>query len=132
MEKEEDTEFEYLPKEDLCQLLRRFYGELLAKDGRSYSRSSILGIRAAIQRHLTGPCYKRVINIVTGPEFRAANEVIIGKLRELKKKGFDTSKAHPPIADEDLKKIYSSNALNNDDLTGLQLKVFFEMSFQFG
>lgn len=72
MEKGENAEFEYLAVDDLCQLLRRFYGELIAKDGRSYSRSSILGIRAAVQRHLTSPPFKRVINIMTGPEFQGS------------------------------------------------------------
>lgn len=90
------------------------------------------GIRGALQRYLTGDRVQRVINIVTGPHFKAANDVLHGKLRKLKKDGLVVSKSHPPISDNDIVKMYQSGTLSNLNPTSLQLKVYFEMCMHFG
>lgn len=116
----------------MCQTLRKFYAALANKEGKSYSKSSIIGIRGALQRYLTGERVQRVVNIVTGPHFKAANDVLNGKLRKLKKDGLDVSKSHPPISDNDILKMYQSGTLSNLNPTSLQLKVYFEMCMHFG
>lgn len=132
MEKDLQPDFGQVEEENIAGLLRQFYGEMASKEGRSYSKSSILGIRAAIQRHFTGPEVNRNINIVSGPAFRAANDVITGILRDLKKEGEDKSKSHPPISELDLKQIYSTKTLSDDTPSSLQLKIFFEVCLHFG
>lgn len=97
-----------------------------------YSKSAIVGIRAAIQRHLSLPPFSQTRNITTGDAFKGANLVLHGKLRELRKQGLDTTKAHLAIPAKDIATMYSSRALSNDNPTSLQLKVFFELSIYFG
>lgn len=116
----------------LCKTLRKFYGELQNREGKSYSKSSLVSMRGALQRYLTGDRVQRVINIVTGPEFKSANDVLNGKLKQLKREGLDVSKSHPPISDNDILKMYSSGTLSNLNPTSLQLKVFLEVCMHFG
>lgn len=48
-------DFELLRPEFICVLLQEFYADMKNQDGKEYSRSALLGIRAAIQRHLVLP-----------------------------------------------------------------------------
>lgn len=125
-------DFENLPETELNAILRRFYAELHSKDGKTYSRSALLGIRAAIQRYLTSGNISRNINIITGESFKPANEVLIGLLRKMKKEGEDKTKSHPPISQYDLAKLYTSGALSDSNPWALQNKVFFEVCLHFG
>lgn len=125
-------EFEYLPDDVLCKQLRKFYAELSNQEGKQYSKSSLICIRGALHRHLTGPSYQRVVNIISGPAFKCANDVLTGKIKKLKKEGLDMSASHPPIKDADIKLMYSSGTLTDDNPTGLQLKVYFEFCLHFG
>lgn len=50
-----DQEFEGLPDETLGPLLKHFYATASTKEGLQYSKASIFGLRAAIQRHLQAP-----------------------------------------------------------------------------
>ena len=64
---------ETMPVRFLSQYLRYFYYSLLRKDGRPYAPRSLIGIRAAIHRYLSGPEVNRNINILTDREFMRAN-----------------------------------------------------------
>lgn len=112
--------------------MRKFYAELISREGKEYSRSSLLSIRAAIHRHLTGPSHKRVLNVISGPDFKCANDVLTGKIKTLKKEGLDTSTSHPAIKDSDIKLMYSTGTLSDDNPTSLQMKVYFEFCLHFG
>ena len=46
-------QFEEFETTELADLLKQFYGELRKKDGNEYSKSSLINVRAAINRHLT-------------------------------------------------------------------------------
>lgn len=116
----------------MCNVLRRFYASLVTKDGKTYSKSALIGIRGAIQRHLTGGTCKRIINIVSGPQFKSANDVFLGKIKKMKREGLDVSKSHPPISQYDIEKMYSSKTLSDDNPTALQMKIFFELCLHFG
>lgn len=132
VEKGLDTNFEKLDDEALCNLLRRFYGEIVTKEGESYSRNSLLGPLGAIQRYLIGETVQRVPNIFSGTQFKAANSVLTGKIRKMKKEGCDASKSHPAIAESDIKLMYSTKTLCDDNPTSLQLKVYYESGLHFG
>ena len=117
---------------ELSQVLRRFYGEINNKNGNPYSKSALIGIRAGLNRHLQGPPTNRAINIVTDKLFLPANKVFTGRLRILRAAGLDISSHKSIIPPGDIKKLYQSRVLSDDNPTSLQHKVFFEMSMHFG
>ena len=127
-----ETDFENLKEEVLANYLRRFYAEVRNKQGGLYSKTSLLSIRAAIYRHLTQPPQNVGFNILVDSAFIAANNVLVGQCRKLKAAGKDTSKHHPPIKQDDLKKMYESRVLSPDNPVSLQRKVFFEVVLHFG
>lgn len=122
-------EFEELPVKELAKLFKHFYAEVRTKDGSSYSRSSLLSIRRSLHRYLTSPPYRRKLNIMSG-EFQGANAVISGMIKTRQEGSED--KKHQPITEADIKKMYSSRVLSNDNPTSLQYKVFFEICLHFG
>ena len=64
--------------------------ELRQKDGSVYSRSSILGCRAAVQRHLSQDLKRRDIDVYQDEEFKGANITLDGHLnsKDMKRRGF--------------------------------------------
>lgn len=131
-ETDRPVDFETLSEEDLAQTLSVFYPSARTRDGEQYLKSSLMCIRAAIQRHLQGPPHNRNINLVGGSAFSQANSIIKGTIKEMRKEGLDKTTRHSPIHPEDLKQIYTSGALLTTTPTTLQNKVFFEISLHFG
>lgn len=114
-----------LPPRELASLIERFYGEACTKDGRPYSRSSLVGIRAGLNRYLQS--LLRPINIFTDREFMFANKILMGRIKKEDKNG-PGIKHKLPIAQQDIWKMYASGVLSNNNPTSLQNKVFFEIS----
>ena len=110
--------------EDLAQVLRKFYAEVRKKDGNLYSKTSLCAIRFGLNRH-----FKQALNvdIIKDKEFNEANRVYEAQCVELKKQGLAKTEHKPPIADEDIKKLYGSDVFNTENPTTLQNKVFFEI-----
>ena len=102
-----DQKFEDLAKEELSELLRRFYGTVLSKNGKQYSKSGLINICSAINRHLVNPPHKKTINLMEDTEFLQASKVFIGHLRDNKEKGLDTTKPQVPIEKDDLEKLFN-------------------------
>ena len=125
-------DFENLKEDVLAVYLRRFYAEVRTKDGRQYSKKSMLAIRSALFRYLTQPLNNVTFNILTDTEFIAANNVLTGVCRKLKATGQDLSKHHLPIKKDDLAIMYVSEVLSDKDPVALQRKVFFETVLHFG
>ena len=123
--------FEELAEPDLCQLLRKFYGEVRKENGEKYSKSSLCNIRAAIQRHLASPPFGRNINILKGESFVSANNVFDGSLKTQKTNGEDTTKSYPEISEEDMETLFSSDVFSLNDPVGLQRLVFFNLQYMF-
>ena len=88
-------------------------------------------IRAAIQRHIISPPYNRTISIVSDVEFKPANLVFTGKLKQNRAEGNDTTKHKEAIEPGDIIKMYQSETLSNKSPKNLQYKVFFEISLHF-
>ena len=65
-------------------------------------------------------------------QFMHANQVLVGVLRKLRKEGKDCTKHKSAIEEGDFQKMYESKTLNNDTPSGLQKKVFVELSIHFG
>ena len=71
--------------ENLAAILSRFYLEVRWADGEPYQKASLLGLRAALHRHLRG--LSRPFDIYKGVEFRRANEALDRQIKKLKKDG---------------------------------------------
>lgn len=133
VERDMATDFETLDEVALSNTLRQFYGEVNpTKEGDTYKRSSLRGIRAGINRHLTSPPFNRILNIVTDKTFIQANKILNGRIRINRENGQDVTVHKSAIAEGDIEKMYSSLALSNDNPQSLQHKVFFEISLHFG
>ena len=65
------------------------------------------------------------VDIIKHPEFRPSGEVFCAVSVYLKRKGLGQIDQHPPISDNDLKKLYSSETmvLSTNTPCGLQEKV---------
>jgi len=88
-----------------------------------YSKSSFLGIRAGINRHLNSPPYNKNINIVYSPKFASSIKMFNAVL---KSKAGD-SKYFSSISLYDIEKINDPKAFNINDPLELQQKVFFNI-----
>ena len=98
------------------------------KDGSEYTKNSLCSIRFGLNRYFTS-----VFNndIIKDKEFDEANSVYEAQCVALKKRGLAKTEHKPPIADEDIKRLYESGVFNTDSPTTLQNKVFFEIMLFF-
>ena len=113
---------------ELAAVLRKFYAEARKKDGQMYSKNSLCSIRFALCRH-----FKQELNIdiIKDTEFNEANRIYEAQCVELKKQGLAKTEHKPPIADEDIKKLYRCGVFNTENPTTLQNEVFFEIMLFF-
>ena len=124
-------EFESLDIVDLASTLRRLYGEVRQKNGKPYGKSSLVNLSAGIHRHLTTPPHSAQMNICRDREFQAANNVITGQIRTMRRGSLDTTKHKPAIAPEDMKKKIHMN-LKHDNPVDLQMRVFLDIMIHKG
>ena len=93
-------------EQELANILARFYAEVRTKNGEVYRRSSLLALRAALQRHISFEAKRTDVNLVTGSQFRKANQLLDAVLKENKREGKEPVVKHkPPISTGDLKKL---------------------------
>ena len=114
--------------EKLASVLKNFYAEVRKKDGSEYTKNSLCSIRFGLNRY-----FRSVFNndIIKDKGFDEANTVYEAQCVALKKRGLAKTEHKPPIADEDIKRLYESGVFNTDSPTTLQNKVFFEIMFFF-
>ncbi|XP_028415787.1 uncharacterized protein LOC114539361 [Dendronephthya gigantea] len=114
--------------EELASVLKCFNAEVRKKDGSEYTKNSLCSIRFGLNRY-----FKSLFNndIIKDKEFDEANKVYEAQCVALKKRGLAKTEHKPPIADEDIKKLYESGVFNTDSPATLQNKVFFEIMFFF-
>ena len=92
-----------LSKEKIGEVLECYFVDVRTKGGDMYSRNSYVSAKAAIQRWLSA---SMTINIFTDPEFKRANAVLDGLLKEKKRQGLEAPVKHKDaISDADWKKI---------------------------
>ena len=63
-------ELENLSAEILAERLSKFYQELKQEEGKDYSRSAHVAIRAGINRYLTSETVGKTFSIITDPIFK--------------------------------------------------------------
>lgn len=126
------SDFEWMPDEQLDNLLERFYASAQTKSGKNYSKSALVGLRSGLNRHLTLPPISRVINLMKDRQFQASNQVLSGLVKALKREGKDISCHKEPIDETDIVKLYKSGVFDVDKPETLQNKVLFDIISQFG
>ena len=100
-------DFEGLPPDDLAELLRQFYGTVLSKNGKEYSRLGMINLRSGINRHLQGPEHNKNFDLMQDQQFLQANKVFTGRMRDNKEKGNDVSQPREAIDQEDMEKLFN-------------------------
>lgn len=118
--------FETLPKNKLDQILTKFYREARQENGEKYRKSSLMGIRHGLNRHLS----LWSIDLIHDLDFKESNKTFSIVMRELKKE-YGGVKHYPPISEEDLTKLYQYFGDLNDSVK-LQEKVYFDLVIYFG
>ena len=126
------TEIEHLPEEVLATYLRLFYFKLRTVDGKYFSPSSLVGIRASIQRYMTSPEVDRNVDIIHGQNFHRANATLKAMVGQWLKSGTgkDQHEKYSAIEPADLKKMYEYFDRSNP--TVLQQEAWFHIVYQFG
>ena len=130
-DRKECPDFETLPEKELDIKLRQFYAEVRNRKGDFYSKSSLLGIRASLNRHLRGPPYYRKMCLVTDQAFNPSNHVFIAMIRKIKRLGKDTTSHIPTISDDDLSKILSEKSFDLSSPLSLQQVTWFNIHYNF-
>ena len=99
------VDFRDVSATELAPVLRRFYAEVKKNDGKPVSPGYLNGLRAAIQRHLSGAPIHRVLNIVSGDDFKIANKMFTSRNRLYYKGNNPKPKHKEPIDEDDMKKL---------------------------
>ncbi|PFX20755.1 hypothetical protein AWC38_SpisGene14781 [Stylophora pistillata] len=108
--------------------LRYFYAEARTKDGALYSRSSLLGLRNAIERYLNNPPFNRGISISKGTDFQASSKLPQSQIKLNKCEKKENTKHKPPIPVADLQKLKSSNTIRGDNPWGLLWNIWLHIT----
>ena len=120
------TEFQQFDKPRLADVLSKFYLEVRREDKERYKTSSMISIRAGLNRYLKSKGLS--IDITKEPVFSQANLSFQAALANLKRLGFGDTKHYPEIDENDLRKLQESGVLINDESPqALQYKVWFEL-----
>ncbi|KAJ8276831.1 hypothetical protein GJAV_G00068380 [Gymnothorax javanicus] len=130
-EKSISPDFETMDKLTLCEVLGSFYAEARSKSGQLYSKSSLIGIRSALNRHLNDPPYCRNLDLSKDPELRSANLTLAAVIRKLEEQGAGPVVQKQAITRADLRKLYTSSVFNSNTPFGLLNKVWFETCMYF-
>ena len=86
-----------MSKKELDKNLRYFYAEARTRGGALYSRSSLLGLRNAIERYLNNPPFNRGISITKETEFHSSNKLLQSMIKLNKRENNENTKHKPPI-----------------------------------
>lgn len=90
-------------KEGLNGVLRNFYVGARKTNGERFKKTALQNIRYGLKRYLNK---KRGIDILSDPDFHESNEVFKAVSTDLKRRGLGNIEHHPPISENDLKKLY--------------------------
>jgi hypothetical protein len=126
-----NKEFETLDPVTLNARLKVFYGNLQKKDGKDYSKSSLVGIRSAISRHMTSPPYNKKLSLMKDSDFITSNHVFTGLIKMLKRDGKDVTIHKKAISEGNIQKLYTSGVFGLEDPVSLQNKVFWDIMLNF-
>lgn len=119
-----------ISKEDLATILVKFYVEVRKTDGSPYKLTSFRSMRFALQREFKVICGHE-FDIIMDKEFSKANVIFKAQTVKLKREGLAKVSHHPPISNDDLKKLYASKVFSVNHPVSLQRKIFFDVIYYF-
>ncbi|CAC5400651.1 unnamed protein product [Mytilus coruscus] len=132
-DREIDATFENYTVERLDYALTELYAEVRNTDGGYYAKSTLVGIRASINRHLrTQPFNKTYFILYDDSAFLKSNKMFVAMIKKVQREGMDRTKHHPSISEGDLHKLRSSDALSIHNPRTLQRKIWFDLVLSFG
>ena len=109
---------------ELSNVLKFFYVEVRNSDGKTYQRSSLASVRAAIQRRLKD--LRRPINVYKDKEFEFANSIFQANIKDLHQRGQLQATQHKPaLREEDLGRVVEYLYSNTDDPINLAYGAWF-------
>ena len=102
--------------EELNKCLSKFYVSARKKDGSYYKKSSLLSIRAAIDRYLKSPPHNKNFSICDQRLFNEANSTLNAYLKHLTNTGSIAATVHKnPLTSEVVKKLFDEGELGPAD-----------------
>ena len=115
-----------IEKEELRDVLTRFYAGARTEKGEFYKVNSMQAIRNGLQRHFLET---RKIDIINDDFFRETNSCFHNILKKIRSSTKGQVKHHAEIEPEDMKKLYRS--IDSNTPTGLLEKVWIDMMVYF-
>ena len=116
---------------ELNDVLKFFYVEVRNAEGKTYQRSSLCSLRAAIQRHLKD--LKRPINIFNDKEFDFSNAIFNSNIKHLHQRGQLLATQHKPaLGEEDLAKALRYFYDHSNDPVNLLYATWFFITLHLG
>ncbi|XP_050954722.1 zinc finger MYM-type protein 2 isoform X1 [Labeo rohita] len=131
-EKQLTIDFKTVEKSELNTVLREYYGSIRTSKGELYGISSYVGLRAGLNRFVNDPPINRAWNLMQDAEFRSANNVFKGVVKQIRRSGRDITTHYPPISPEDQHLLKHSPALDPGNPKGLLNKVWYDIQLHFG
>uniref|UniRef100_A0A8C1K591 Zgc:174877 n=1 Tax=Cyprinus carpio TaxID=7962 RepID=A0A8C1K591_CYPCA len=131
-EKQLTVDFKTVDKSELNLMLREFYGSIRTSKGELYGIRSYVALRAGLNRFMNELPLNRAWNLMQDTEFRSANNVFKGVVKQIRRSGRDTTTHYPPISPEDQHLLKHSPALDPGNPKGLLNKVWFDIQLHFG
>ena len=130
------TEFEKMTVDEMNRCLSRFYVSVRKTDRANYKKTSLLAIRAAIDRHLKSPPYNCKFSICDSNLFCEANKTLNSYLKHLANTGQIAGTVHKnPLTKAIIAKLYEEGELgpyNTLDPCVLLQTAWFYISLHFG
>lgn len=121
---------------EMNKCLSTFYVSVRRKDDNFYKKSSLLSLRAALDRHLKSPPYNKKFSICDNYLFSEANKTLNSYLKQLVSEGKIAGTVHKnPLTSETIKKLYEEGELTDADTRDprvLLQTVWFFVSIYFG
>ena len=124
--------FETLLPSELDSLLARFYVEVRKVDGDHYSKISLTGIRASIQRYLQNPPWNVTYCILKDGSFLHSNQVLKGVFKTLTEMGVSVVKHYKAIEQGDMNKLIAKGVIGTHNPRSLQNLVWLSIALHFG
>ena len=112
-------------KDELNDILKKFYVEVRKVDGGYYKKNTFNSIRFGLQRKFKE--FNSNMDIIANTNFAECNLVFKAQCVQLKKNGLAKVEHKPPITPEDMQKLYESDVFSLSRPESLQRKVFFEI-----
>lgn len=113
--------------------LAKFYTDALSHEGTPYSTNILQTFRRALSLYLTSNCSSKNVHISISQdqEYRRSNEILTELVFTETQQNNVTVRDNVsyPITDDDMKKLYSTKTLSDEDPTSLMFKVWFDITY---